>query len=360
MGRNYCAIKDCHNYLNKIGRFGKPVKLHNLPKEPYLRKAWMIAISRKDFSPKRTFVCSDHFPNGDGRTWRHKVPSLFLPQKKTKSVVKRTSKNSCKNSADPGLFVEHVQHDVGTFHTYAKDTKASVSCTGPSMLAVDQNIQFKLSSVDESTISDRPEITIEDIQSSDTQIQFYTGLPDFSTFMALFDCLIEHGADKIIIDNNLRTATGKRKLRLVDEFLMVMMRLRLGLLLKDLEYRFRISASRISRIFSAWITFICKCLQSINQLSKSEVEQTRRIASARIHVERKMEQIKNFRILQGILPLSLGHIVDEIFFICAALTNLLPPLVKFIYSSESYTICSDVSTSTEQITFKSDTTSLLF
>ncbi|KAJ8300688.1 hypothetical protein KUTeg_022207, partial [Tegillarca granosa] len=327
MGRNYCAIKDCHNYLNKIGRFGKPVKLHNLPKEPYLRKAWMIAISRKDFSPKRTFVCSDHFPNGDGRTWRHKVPSLFLPQKKTKSVVKRTSKNSCKNSADPGLFVEHVQHDVGTFHTYAKDTKASVSCTGPSMLAVDQNIQFKLSLVDESTISDRPEITIEDIQSSDTQIQFYTGLPDFSTFMALFDCLIEHGADKIIIDNNLRTATGKRKLRLVDEFLMVMMRLRLGLLLKDLEYRFRISASRISRNFSAWITFTCKCLQSVNQLSKSEVEQTRRITSARIHVERKMEQIKNFRYLQGILPLSLGHIVDEFFFICAALTNLLPPLV---------------------------------
>ena len=51
------------------------------------------------------------------------------------------------------------------------------------------------------------------------------------------------------------------------------------------------------------------------------------IASARIHVERKMEQIKNFRKFQGILPLSLGGVADY-FFICSALTNLLPLLVK--------------------------------
>jgi hypothetical protein len=43
------------------------------------------------------------------------------------------------------------------------------------------------------------------------------------------------------------------------------------------------------------------------------VEFTRRVASARIHVERKMVQIKNFRNLQGILPLSLGGVADSIF-----------------------------------------------
>lgn len=207
---------------------------------------------------------------------------------------------------------------------------------------------------------------------------------------------------------------------------MVLMRLRLGLLLKDLEFRFKISSGRISRIFKAWIQLMCQCLQTIvflpqlkemkvipkcfekfrdtrivldcteifvqtpsslqtqsqtfsnykghntlkslisiekigavvfvsrlwggsvsdtqitresglydlleegdavmvdkgfihmkgdlsqrgvklycppffftkNQFTKKEVESTRRIASARIHVERKMEQIKNFRILQ--------------------------------------------------------------
>ena len=36
---------------------------------------------------------------------------------------------------------------------------------------------------------------------------------------------------------------------------------------------------------------------SNGQLSRKEVEQTRRIAAMRIYVKRKMEQIKNFRIL---------------------------------------------------------------
>jgi len=70
-------------------------------------------------------------------------------------------------------------------------------------------------------------------------------------------------------------------------------------------------------------------LKSVEKrFTKDQVEFTRRVASARIHVERKMEQIKNFRILQGILPLSLSGVADSIFFVCSALTNLLPPLVK--------------------------------
>ena len=38
----------------------------------------------------------------------------------------------------------------------------------------------------------------------------------------------------------------------------------------------------------------CPTCKTKTQFSKEEVEFTRRIASARIHVERKMEQIKNF------------------------------------------------------------------
>ena len=47
----------------------------------------------------------------------------------------------------------------------------------------------------------------------------------------------------------------------------------------------------------------------------------------RIHVERKMEQIKNFRIVQGIIPANEWHNTDNIVLICAALTNLEPRLV---------------------------------
>ena len=52
-----------------------------------------------------------------------------------------------------------------------------------------------------------------------------------------------------------------RKLRLVDEFRMVLMRLRLGLLVNDLEFSFKISASKISGIFTSWINIMEQALK---------------------------------------------------------------------------------------------------
>ena len=67
---------------------------------------------------------------------------------------------------------------------------------------------------------------------------------------------------------------------------------------------------------------------SNRQLTRKEVEQTRRIAAVRIHVERKMEQIKNFRILQGTILATEWNNANKIVLICTASTNLEPPLVK--------------------------------
>ena len=66
---------------------------------------------------------------------------------------------------------------------------------------------------------------------------------------------------------------------------------------------------------------------SNRQMSRQEVEQTRRIAAVRIHVERKMEQIKNLRILQCVIPATEWHNANNTVLICAALSNLEPPLV---------------------------------
>ena len=68
---------------------------------------------------------------------------------------------------------------------------------------------------------------------------------------------------------------------------------------------------------------------SNRQLSRQEVEQTRRIAAVRIHVERKIEQIKNFRILQGVIPATEWHNANNIVLICAAKNlQLHPPLLS--------------------------------
>ncbi len=115
MGKDYCAIKDCHNRAGQIGRFGKSIKLHHLPKNKALRSAWVRVISRKNYQPsKYTQVCSDHFPNGEGRTWEHVVPTLYLPQKKNKIIHHRTtatSQNASVISTVTGRLDQHCQEE---------------------------------------------------------------------------------------------------------------------------------------------------------------------------------------------------------------------------------------------------------
>jgi len=65
----------------------------------------------------------------------------------------------------------------------------------------------------------------------------------------------------------------------------------------------------------------------LTQMSRQNVFKTKKIANARIHVERAINRIKWFKILNGTLPLSLVPIFDDILCICACLCNLLPPLV---------------------------------
>ena len=64
------------------------------------------------------------------------------------------------------------------------------------------------------------------------------------------------------------------------------------------------------------------------QLSLEEEFETRSIASVQIHVERAIERIKNYRILQGVIPNCLHFQLDQVWFICCSLTNFLPPLVQ--------------------------------
>lgn len=65
------------------------------------------------------------------------------------------------------------------------------------------------------------------------------------------------------------------------------------------------------------------------QFTEQEMLATRRIATLRIHVECAIERVKNYHIL-NFIPTTLGKsgLIDMIFFVCAMLTNFLPPVVK--------------------------------
>ena len=67
-------------------------------------------------------------------------------------------------------------------------------------------------------------------------------------------------------------------------------------------------------------------LKGKEQLDREELIETRRIASLLIHVEHAMERIKNYHIFDKTIPCSLTEVTEHMFFVCAALTNFLPPL----------------------------------
>lgn len=68
-------------------------------------------------------------------------------------------------------------------------------------------------------------------------------------------------------------------------------------------------------------------LREKGKFSQRNCTITSNIAKARIHVERAIARIKDFRLLQGAFPLTLKDQLDNIFIICSAITNLAPALV---------------------------------
>ena len=67
-----------------------------------------------------------------------------------------------------------------------------------------------------------------------------------------------------------------------------------------------------------------------NQLEPEEVVAGRRIANTRIHVERAIGRIKEFKILSRIHAIHLVPRLNEIFFVCAMLTNFNDLLINQI------------------------------
>ena len=64
------------------------------------------------------------------------------------------------------------------------------------------------------------------------------------------------------------------------------------------------------------------------QLSSNESLFSENISKVRIHIERAIQRIKTYHILDGELKLSMKDMAEQIFTVCAYLVNFQSPIVK--------------------------------
>jgi hypothetical protein len=69
-------------------------------------------------------------------------------------------------------------------------------------------------------------------------------------------------------------------------------------------------------------------LRQGSSFTEDECSQTREIAALRIHIERAIQRIKQYRWLAAPIPISQMDIAGDVFLVSAFLTNLLPSLVQ--------------------------------
>lgn len=339
----------------------------------------------------------------------------------------------------------------------------------PDLVLKFQELQSEVNALKKENLDlKRRKVSIENIQENEQLCRFYTGFPNYRTFKALFNYLKDIAetksnwrGSKTVSTNHFSDRCQNKpgpdaKLTLEEEFLMVMMRLKVGLLQQDLAHRFGLAESTVSRIFTTWINIMfielkCLCempgsessekakqfsqfpmlrvildctelyteqpssfqarkavysnykshttfkylvgisphpavtyvspawggrssdkfitaqseelLEALNpgeqvmvdrgfaiesilvpkgvslvipdfkgqgrsQLTELEGKNSERIAEVRIHVERAMQRIKVYHILDGEFKLSMAHLADQIFTVCAYLVNFQTPFLK--------------------------------
>lgn len=120
-----------------------------------------------------------------------------------------------------------------------------------------QDITDELSSTKGQLLS--VQLTEDGFRDNDDKTKFYTGIPKFSLLMHVLNLIAPH------IKRNIQNALSQ-----FQEFLLVLIRLKLNSPLQDLAYRFNISVPTAHRIFDRWIHVMSVRLKFLIQWPEHE------------------------------------------------------------------------------------------
>jgi len=261
------------------------------------RRRWLTAINRAD--PRKTYallepgksarVCSVHFVDSCP-TAAHPDPELQLGASKDAKEQKVRVGHKIRAGAVPSTSVDlqedHDQdgqsagQDSSQYCTV--DVAMVLSLTLLLVLVYARTLWVKCCALKQENCKLRAQLAaiqkkscMSSLLKTDSDVKFYTGIENKSTFTALHDFLSSfvrrrwRGAKYMYsaIRRKFRRSPQKfgpnSKLTSSQEFLLTLMKLRLGLLNRDLAARFGVSSALCSKIVHTWLHTMYKILQNL-------------------------------------------------------------------------------------------------
>ena len=313
--RSNCCVPLCFNNF----RNHPELQYYRLPKDEELRKQYRILIKNSALKEDKdnTRICSAHFEGGRKLSRRH-LPSIFpwtkeknprrklkrlssvelhnLPKKRRKSSVKTSKeKESSQPSASasnqpfcqsgevsphvlvlPGQ-VEKIESSTQTEDIDGLQNNQRIGASTQTEEIRETHLTREIAKLKQENKSLKQSLEknnrfdIDCFKDKDKNICFYTGFPNYDTLMLCYNLIKDHaenisygGYDRKTFDAPKFSKPGRpRILNKFQEFVLVMMRLRLGLFEQDLAHRFNISKTAVSVIIRTWIRFLRMELQDL-------------------------------------------------------------------------------------------------
>ncbi|KAM4704327.1 uncharacterized protein WCC33_012733 isoform 2-T2 [Rhinophrynus dorsalis] len=155
--------------------------------------------------------------------------------------------------ADTGQQISHLESEIRNLHCEKeilekknKDLQEQLSKSSRTVLYLSQQVKDQESEKEDSAFC------MNNIKNESKWVRFYTGFDDYERLVKFLGFLTE---DQKLCTGKIRRRTEvgpQNALSLEDQLLLVLTRLRLGLLLQDLAFRFRVSESTVSRYWLNW------------------------------------------------------------------------------------------------------------
>ncbi|CAN7977146.1 unnamed protein product [Ixodes persulcatus] len=241
-----CTMQAGTNKLSKVKSF-------RFPRNEGRRQAWAVAVKRVGFVPNNdTRICSKHFTTGspsDDPNHPDWVPHIFAHRAsssgRSPAALRRYHRASSRMQPE---VADAAGAPDAPDAPMDEEEITGVSCATDLSSAdietlVEENRRLKM---ENQALKEETKTAYGNVDlKNDSEVEFFTGLPSSGMFWALLHYILA-----------LYTPNFSAKMPHWSQLLMVLMKLRLGLLNKDLSSRFGICPGTVSKIFHAWINIL--------------------------------------------------------------------------------------------------------